>query len=90
MAHEMELLKILRHISSVYQDINDSGDLTPKEIEENAEIGDDVADLLLQSLSLEVVEADGDSITVRIKPLEDTWQFVSAFYSARIVSDTEI
>ena len=73
MAHEIEMLNIIRHISSVYQDLNDDGSLSMKEIAENEEIGDEVADILVKSLSLEVIGTDGDFITVRIKPVDDTW-----------------
>lgn len=90
MAHELEMLNIIRHISSVYQDLNDDGTLSKKEIQENAELGDEVADCLVKSLSLEVIGTDGEFITVRIKPLDDTWPVVSEYWNAHIVENTEI
>lgn len=90
MAHEIEMLNIIRHISSVYQDLNDDGSLSKAEIAENEEIGDEVADILVKSLSLEVIGTDGDFITVRIKPVDDTWAFVSGYYASEIVEDKEI
>lgn len=90
MAHEIEMLNIIRHISSVYQDLNDDGSLSKKEIAENEEIGDEVADILVKSLSLEVIGTDGDFITVRIKPVDDTWPLVSEYYASEIVEDKEI
>ena len=90
MAHEIEMLNIIRHISSVYQDLNDDGSLSKAEIAENEEIGDEVADILVKSLSLEVIGTDGDFITVRIKPVDDTWPLVSGYYASEIVEDKEI
>jgi len=89
MAHELELLKIIRHISSVYQDLNDTGTLTEEEIVENEEIGNEVADCLVKSLSLEIVGTDGDTITVKIKTLDETWQFVENYWNSEIVKLTE-
>jgi hypothetical protein len=87
MAHEMERLRIFRHLSSLYQDMADTGDLTAEEIEENIEGGDELANIIISSLSMEIVGTEGDAIVVRIKPLEDTWDFVEAYDKEALVKD---
>jgi hypothetical protein len=87
MAHEMERLRIFRHLSSLYQDMADTGELTAEEIEENIESGDELANIIVSSLSMEIVGTEGDAIVVRIKPLEDTWEFVEAYEKEALVKD---
>ncbi len=90
MAHEMERLRIFRHLSSLYQDMADTGELTAEEIEENIELGDDLANLIIGSLSIEVVGTEGDAIVIKVKPLEDTWDFVEAHDKEALVKDLNL
>ena len=43
MSHAEERYAIIRHISSLYQDIADTGELTDQEIDANSQIGDEIA-----------------------------------------------
>ena len=90
MAHEMERLRIFRHLSSLYQDMADTGELTAEEIEENIELGDELANFIIGSLSMEIVGTDDDAIIVRVKPLEDTWDFVESLDKEALVKDLNL
>ena len=74
-----ERLRIFRHLSSLYQDLADTGELTAEEIKENIVDGDELADLIISSLSMKIVGTEGDAIVVLVKPLEDTWEFLEAY-----------
>lgn len=68
----------------------DTGELTAEEIEENIELGDDLANLIIGSLSIEVVGTEGDAIVIKVKPLEDTWDFVEAHDKEALVKDLNL
>lgn len=87
MAHEIEQLRIFKHISSLYQDLADTGELTNQEIEDNIEIGDEMAKFVIESLSMEVIGTEGDLVVVRVKPLEDTWEYVESLETEPLVKD---
>lgn len=90
MAYEEERYSIIRHISSLYQDVADTGELTDQEIDVNVQVGDDFAECIVDSLSMEVVGKDGDSITIRVKTLDDTYSWLENYVSKPLVEDMEL
>jgi hypothetical protein len=85
MAFEDERYEIFRHLSSLYQDMVYEPDLTIQEREINGQVGDEFAEFLIDSLSMEILGKDDSGILVRIKPLGDTSAFVDDFVSKPLV-----
>lgn len=87
MAHAEERYAIIRHISSLYQDIADTGELTDQEIDANSQIGDEFAECIVDSLSMEIVSRDGDTITIRVKTLDETFPWLETYMAKPLVED---
>lgn len=90
MAFEEERYQVIRHISSLYQDIADTGDLTDQEIDANSQVGDDFAECILSSLSMEVLRREGDSIIVSIKTLDETYPWLENYLAKPLVEDQNL
>lgn len=90
MAYEEERYEIIRHISSLYQDIANTGNLSDKELDNNAQIGDDFAECILNSLSMEVLGKDGDFIQVKVKVLDVTSVWLDNYMAEPLVEDTNL
>lgn len=85
MAFEDEKYAIYKHLSNLYQEMVYAPDLSEAQKETNQQIGDDFAEFFMESLSLEVVGSDADGVLIRVKPLEDTSDFVEDFVSKPLV-----
>lgn len=90
MAFEEERYAVIRHISSLYQDIADDGELTDQQVDANAQIGDDFAECIIESLSMEITGREGDDIIVRIKTLSDTFSWLESYMEKSLVEDQNL
>ena len=87
MSHAEERYAIIRHISSLYQDIADTGELTDQEIDANSQIGDEFAECIVDSLSMEIIKREGDMITIRVKTLDETFPWLETYMAKPLVED---
>lgn len=79
-------LAIIGQMAKGFIALNDPGDWTPEEVEEATDAAEEYASALLDMLSIDIINSDGQNFTLTGK-LADVDEFMNSYLSEPLVSD---